>query len=45
MTKRSMQSPPANLPGIALMLAGALAPGLAVGQGVMQGFHRHRSCG
>ena len=42
MSKRSMQPSSANLPGIALILAGALAPGLAVGapagQGVMQGF-------
>jgi len=42
MSKRSLQPSSANLPGIALILAGALAPGLAVGaptgQGVMQGF-------
>lgn len=42
MSKRSMQPSSANLTGIALVLAGALAPTLAVaeptGQGVMQGF-------
>lgn len=42
MSKRNMQPSSANLPGIALVLAGALAPGLAAaassGQGVMQGF-------
>ena len=42
MSKRSTQPSPAHLPGIALVLAGALAPGLATsapaGQDVMQGF-------
>jgi len=42
MSKRSMQPSSANLTSIALVLAGALAPTLAVGaptgQGVMQGF-------
>lgn len=41
MSKRNMQQPTPNLPGIALILAGALAPGLAAGAppvGVMQGF-------
>ena len=42
MSKRSMHASPANLPAIALMLAGTLAPGMAssapVEQGVMQGF-------
>ena len=42
MTKRTLQHPTPNLPGLALMLAGALTPALAVaaspGQGVMQGF-------
>lgn len=42
MSKRSMHASPANLPAIALMLAGTLAPGMAssapVEQGVMKGF-------
>lgn len=42
MSKRSMHAHSANLPGFALVLAGALGPGLAIGapagQGVMQGF-------
>ena len=42
MSKRSMHAHSANLPGFALVLAGALGPGLAIGapagQDVMQGF-------
>ena len=37
MTKRTLQHPTPNLPGLALMLAGALAPGLAVGASPAQG--------